>query len=370
MFFSLDPVQEHPVYRIHEALETFLRNAVMENVFREELFPEWFRPIMAQSRTMRVKFDETFNSLQNITEVEREEVLQVFINNNEIERLCADTSYGIAVLGDNLGNILGNLKEVCEHLYNHTLKSAAFREEGIENGLMDHYIRFRNLNSLVCPFCGIENYPDRESGMRASYDHYLNRARYPFSGVNFRNLVPMCRSCNEPPNKGMKDILNRRGRRRQVFYPYTNNSGMRLRIVCAKKPEIDNNEGEWSIEITPSEAADAEKVETWNEVFSLAGRLRARIKEKNNIWVRDFLAAQFYGNAECDVGTLRTAFANYSESLSDLQLIKLQNESVLKQSFFEFLSEEAEDTILEGYVYHCKSNYIFQTAKRGEFLSV
>ncbi|GAF86551.1 unnamed protein product, partial [marine sediment metagenome] len=164
-------------------------------------------------------------------------------------------------------------------------------------------------------------------------------------------------------------ILNRRGRRRHAFYPYTNNSGVSLRIGCTKKPEIDNNEGEWRIEITPSEAADAQKIETWNEVFSLAGRLLARIKEKHNIWVRDFLAAQFYGDTECDAGTLRTAFANYSERLSDLQIIKLQNESVLKQSFFEFLSEEAEDSILEGYVYHCTSNYIFQTARRGGFLN-
>lgn len=67
MFFGLDLVPEHPVYRVHEALETFLRNAVTENVLREELFPEWFRSIIARSGTLREKFEEAFNSLQNIT---------------------------------------------------------------------------------------------------------------------------------------------------------------------------------------------------------------------------------------------------------------------------------------------------------------
>ncbi|MFX0195968.1 MAG: hypothetical protein ACFFCW_07585 [Candidatus Hodarchaeota archaeon] len=368
MFFNLEYLPAHPVYRIHEALEVFLRNALTEDVFSEELFPEWFRPILARSRSLRGKFEEAFNSLRLIDATKRESVLEAFLNNNDIERLCVDKSYGIVTLTGSLSGISGSLRRVCEHLYDSTLQRVGFRDEGIENGIKDHYIKFRHLNSLVCPFCGIENYPDKESGLRGSYDHYLNRARYHFSGVNFKNLIPMCRSCNEPPNKGPKDVLNGRGRRRQIFYPYGANAGVNLGVLCTKMPEIDDNEGEWSVEVRPVEAGDVEKVDTWKEVFCITKRLQARIKEKHNIWVRDFLAIKYGGIMKCKISNLRSAFKKRSNSLAHPELFKVENESILKGAFFEYLADRADDVILEGYLYHCESPYTKATASRGEFL--
>jgi hypothetical protein len=370
MFFGLQYVPSHPLYQLQSALGCFFRHCIEIASFDIDCFPEWFRPVLNRSPILRQRFIRIAQLLNGESEETRAHVFDTFQNQNHIKTLCEEPASSLESIDGIAAELQREIKELFYYLYDTTIDSRVFK--GVVNGtsIDDHYLKFRELNPSVCPFCGIEDYPDPNGGRRASYDHYLARAHYPFAGVNFENLVPMCESCNESPNKGSNDILftsPERTARRQVFYPYDEHRGVRVKVSCTEKPSLENKKGRWQISISPLKKKDTRKVETWENVFNLSTRLQARIEEKNEIWAHHFIASHFR-NTKCSVTTLRKALKEEAKLLSGENYLRTMSGSVLQRAFLEYLAKHAETEVIESYCRIAQTPYIKAMANTGSSL--
>lgn len=88
----------------------------------------------------------------------------------------------------------------------------------------------------VCPYCN-RNYTfvlgsDVNKGTRFEFDHFLDKARYPYLALSFYNLVPSCHVCNSNLKGSAKFNLE------ENIHPYI--EGFSDNIVFSLKPKNIN----------------------------------------------------------------------------------------------------------------------------------
>jgi hypothetical protein len=140
--------------------------------------------------------------------------------------------------------------------------------------IISHYSDFMKLNDDgICPFCGIYPIDGNYVSTREAYDHYLPKAIYPFSSINFKNLSPMCYKCNSG-NKSTNDPIEHIKGRKLAFYPYADNH-----------PEIEFEFTLLSTNINAIKPSDytlsiytstkIEELETWKRIFKTDRKYKA-----------------------------------------------------------------------------------------------
>jgi hypothetical protein len=370
MFFGLRYVASHRLYELQQAVDCFFKHCLTADAFSVECFPEWFRPVIKNSWRLRKRFEKIAGKLRGQDEETRQNVYSVFRNNNRIKDLCTDPSCALESLDPGLADLYKEIKCLFKYLYDKTINTSVFIESLNGASIRDHYIKFRELNGPVCPFCGVADYPDVDSGTRAAYDHYLSRSQYPFAGVNFENLVPMCNTCNERPNKGSKDILftsSKRDKRREAFYPYEGHDGIRLLISRKKKPTLKDRQGRWGVSLDPVSESDQAKVQTWDSVFRVSTRLEARLRGHNIYWFRYDILPNIEG-AKCDEPTLRRALKRQVAILSDPEALHTRSGAALQKAFFDYLADNADKEEVESYCEIASTSYMAVAASSGASL--
>src|SRR5258706_3056073 len=126
---------------------------------------------------------------------------------NNIEAICKGNSTPQKI--DNTATGFDELiRQFFIDLYDQVLNGKPFNEQ-YHTSLTDHFNAFSKLNAdiTLCPICGIGELKKHTDDIRDQYDHYLPKALYPFSSVNFKNLVPICRDCNSLDVKGDEDVI-------------------------------------------------------------------------------------------------------------------------------------------------------------------
>ena len=61
------------------------------------------------------------------------------------------------------------------------------------------YWLFKELNILVCPYCGtsyLEFIDTPKPKLRFHIDHFIPKAMAPYLSLSFYNLIPACNNCN------------------------------------------------------------------------------------------------------------------------------------------------------------------------------
>ena len=264
--------------------------------------------------------------------------------------MCENKQFVLKTLDADLQDVAELAKTVFERLYNSTLQGALV-EKALGENIHDHYKKFRETNvSQACPFCGLENYPDRLKKSRSQYDHYLKISKYMFCAVNFRNLVPMCSVCNEAPNKHRKDVLFSDVAckvRRQAYYPFSNCGGINLMLKNITPSEIDDG-GQWNVTVAYADDEEQEKVQTWKTIFNIESRYEARVSEESNSWIVEYIYLANIPDENADIATWRTSFKTWAESLLKINKHKVVRDGVLKQSYFEYLCRDATDSEISG----------------------
>ncbi len=202
-----------------------------------------------------------------------------YLSNNNIKGLCnndptvAPSTYSdVTQLNAGLGNAL---KIFFIRLYSKDLLSLKALSDKI--GLIDeHYKEFVKKNKKgKCPFCGLYDIDNEYVHTREAYDHYLPKSKYPFSSINFKNLAPICNKCNSG-NKGTKDPLHDTdGNRRKSFYAY-NSIPYTLEIGLTLNSNDIANLTPQNITITFGPDSLAEELKTWNELFGIEERYKAK----------------------------------------------------------------------------------------------
>lgn len=111
---------------------------------------------------------------------------------------------------------LADFKEIFELVYGNILNSTykittagkviTYREDLLNVFYYSEYDKWKayelakKININVCPYCN-RSYTfllgsDLNKGTRFEYDHFFDKARYPYLALSFYNLIPSCHICN------------------------------------------------------------------------------------------------------------------------------------------------------------------------------
>jgi hypothetical protein len=348
MIFNLNYVTEHPVYKLMEVLEIFLARSVSAHSFSLDLFPDWFNSVVNGSPKLNSYLIEVFNSIYDLTADQKSGLLQSFASSNLIEQICHDRMLIPSQIDNLPGNTGNTILKLVRHLFKSTLRSGLF--EGVAGGnINDHFFEFMNINGepLICPFCGLWEYPSGVAESRPPYDHYLSISRYPLSGVNFNNLVPLCQHCNDRTVKGDKNVLFREeppSVRRLTYFPYSSCGGIRIEIQNIRLPSI-NDRGEWNISIVPCQTVESEKVETWTNIFKIHDRYKEYVQRHFRIWIKDFVIKTSLNGCSMSIDELKTYLREW---INKQMPNRLEPAVDLKKAFFVCLLTSMDTTYLEG----------------------
>ncbi|MBO1926201.1 hypothetical protein J3998_01320 [Thiomicrorhabdus sp. 6S2-11] len=210
-----------------------------------------------------------------------------YLSNNNIEGLCSNqiglhaTHY--SDIERKFPDLLNDLKKFFTGLYNFEAKEMSRKVGKID----EHYQAFVEINkSGKCPFCGINDLFGEYHSKREAYDHYLPKAIYPFSSINFKNLVPACHHCNSS-YKTSKDpsyspkAHTRSVERRAAFYPYSTEQHAIVIKVELTNTDIENLKPE-DINLQFGPDAVNEKIETWKDIYGVEERYKAKLCAKND----------------------------------------------------------------------------------------
>ncbi|SMP00137.1 hypothetical protein SAMN06265348_1401 [Pedobacter westerhofensis] len=151
--------------------------------------------------------------------------------------------------------------------------------------LREHFDSFsdKNKETTLCPICGIGELKKKEDSTRDQYDHFLPKALYPFSSVNFENLVPSCKECNSFDAKGEDDtIAVSTGK---LFFPFDNlHNGISVEFHIASD-HIEPEKVDWRIDFTNPDGKNDE-IESWKAVYKIETRYSGHVKARINKWYR------------------------------------------------------------------------------------
>ena len=153
----------------------------------------------------------------------------------------------------------------------------------------------------VCPFCGLLHLKANNHGCREAYDHYLPKAIFPFSPINFKNLAPMCNECNSSykttkvPIEKSNPVEDEEARK-LAFYPYAEDSPTIKFQVQINTADINNLVPD-DIQIEITSAENDEQIESWIRVFGLEERYKASLcsPDDGKAWVNSIIEG--YDNA-------------------------------------------------------------------------
>ena len=97
------------------------------------------------------------------------------------------------------------------------------------DGTFDKRNFIRNTGLKVCPYCGME-YIRPTNKSKKQIDHFFPKRKYPFLALCYYNLIPSCDTCNESPNKGAQDPIEKAFDCKNIMHPY-----------CFKKSKVRFN---------------------------------------------------------------------------------------------------------------------------------
>lgn len=273
--------------QLHEyVMAFFLKIESDTNGFRDELFdPEFLVVVNHHPNILKKRFESIYTHVSSLSLTDRKFFCQRVIESNQIERICRG-EYRPEVFFSNPTGINKTLKDLFLALYNQVLDGKNFQEL-IKSCLRDHFDQFCNANKdiTLCPICGIGELKKSQDKHRDQYDHYLPKSLYPFSSVNFHNLVLCCIECNSFSAKGNKDtIAVSTGR---IFFPYDNtHKGITLEVTV-KEDNSDIEKIDWQLTFTNPDNKDRE-IESWKIIYSIEDRYQGHIKARIKNWYKHY----------------------------------------------------------------------------------
>lgn len=284
MLFDIKPnLQQSKVF---DGLNCFLRETVLatlegRRVDRKKL-PVGLTAAIAQNQPTRKAVNALKRKLSALDPGQKQALKNSLALNNDPCALLSDRTAPLPVIPD---AIFPALKTLAVHLFQRTAKLKGV-EQACGECIDDHYARFRHHNAPgngnLCCVCGTDylaqvraDENDNEQ-WRGPYDHLLAKDLYPIYGVDPKNLLPICNTCNSKA-KLAKDLVLKDGVRRLSFSPWTE---------CASLQEIEVVVDD-AIDLFPRvvvnlRSADPdrqEKLSTWDDVYEIKSRVEGEFKE-------------------------------------------------------------------------------------------
>lgn len=224
--------------------------------------------------------------IQALNQAKRDELAVMFRDSTAVDDLYQGTGgrhpYSFADLEVWDAGIAAKLKEFFDALFDKHIKSGPIRKE--LGDLKSHVDLFCETNDEgICPFCGLEDTRDENYTTRDAYDHYLPRHKYPFNSVNFRNLAPMCHTCNSS-YKTTKDPISRSpGTRQKAFPPldaHVTFPSVEVQFDATKIKTLKPTD----ITLKIKSATHPDEFETWQWLFGIQERYKGKLCKKRGAY--------------------------------------------------------------------------------------
>jgi|GEM_PF-6774628 len=329
------------IEKLHEYVEAFFDSmlASKNTRFTQSLIHPKFLPlVIKKGDILLAPMKKIFKAFKILDANNQQLVVSAFKINNSIEELCK-------------GNLspmqYPELKKISPHLSEQTKKLFKNLYEEIVNqeyfpSKKQHFQRFRTLNreNIICPFCGLSGLfsdGDALDNKKDDYDHWLSKGKFPFSSVNFKNLVPMCGICNQKYKQQKNTIfevpIKGKPIRKKTFYPYGTNITTNAIRVKIKDVTTGLKAGKWNLELE-GPIAQTEELESWNRIFDIESRYKNRIIQRYEVsWFTH--VTNLYKKRKIEPNF---DFKKFQEEILDnVKLPNLQESAIIEIAYFEYL---------------------------------
>lgn len=323
MRFNSIFVANHGIYQLHEDVLSFFQRAINLRTFRlASLFTQNLLNVINDSNDLERKFKAVFTNL-NIAGINKTLVYQTITNNNQIQQLLTNNQFPLLSFPSPAYDAL---QLTIKALYSHLWKSTVTTQTCINNygSITEHYTLFDQVNKSttdrICTFCGLEKLTNPKE-KRNEYDHYLNKDYYPYSAINFHNLIPMCDTCNKSPNKGVKNMIltENTGIRRLAYNPY---SPVETFSLTLNSLDLFGAQCAWQASTTCQN--NNQGFLTWKLIFNIDFRYSNYVDSSYERWLKNF-NAYFHKQTPVDLPELRNRVTTY---------LTFKNECALEEGDF------------------------------------
>jgi len=267
MLRTYHPLPRHSIF----TLQTYLEHLVCQvwcnadnNITCSVLLDPSFAVYYNKYHWLKIQVDLIYERCKPLTKIQRDDIKNAFNINNRIQDLC-DGNISPIALEVLPGVVKDYMKPTLIDFYNILLKSSE---------KLKYYNNLLTLNPFkTCPCCGLIPIESAKSNYREDNDHYLPKANFPFSVVNFQNLVPLCSKCN----KKCKSTKNPFSNNRISYFPFDGaRADLDVSILINTQPDttylaLKEEEIEFAF------SGDPDKNETWDYLFEIKERYNEEI---------------------------------------------------------------------------------------------
>ncbi|WP_295772364.1 hypothetical protein [uncultured Mucilaginibacter sp.] len=321
MLRTYKPLDSHDIFIYQQHVEHLICNvwcSAEAGIKCQDLLTEEFEKIYLKRAWIKEDVDEIYELCKPLTKAERADIKEAFVINNDIDSLCEGKEkprelYTLAAV------VASKMKPLLVKFYNDLI--GANEKLSYYNDLIIHNGDFK-----FCLCCGIVPVESAESHYREDNDHYLPKAEYPFSSVNFKNLPPLCGKCN----KKCKSTNNPFENGRKSFYAFKPLENEFEITVSIKAAGATSYLALKQSEVVLNFNNNPDKVATWAWLFQIDSRYNEEIRQFSKTELR-ILANRFKRNDERKKG--ETYEQILKDALDDYEIDKYDDRKFLKRSF-------------------------------------
>jgi hypothetical protein len=273
---------------LHEFIIAFFNRIEFERGEFQESFLGASLGMLAERHRVILKdrCKAIYDHIRNWELGERTELFNLIRESNNIEAICRGEYIPRRIDNTATGFWL-QLRQFFIDLYDQVLDGTPFREQ-YSTTLREHFDEFSKLNAdiTICPICGIGELKKHTDETRDQYDHYLPKAFYPLSSVNFKNLVPICKECNSFDAKGDDDTIAVSTDNKLFFLYDQTHRGITVEFEIAVD-NVDPNSIQWNITFANPDNKNNE-IESWKTIYKIDRRYKGFVGGRIEKWFRHY----------------------------------------------------------------------------------
>lgn len=312
------------IFKAHNLIE-FLVNEVWckaDNGYCKSKLNGLSKELYENQSWFKTEVNEIYKVCKKLKPIERKSFKEAFATNNKIEELCNRSIQPID-LNTLDADLVKKIKPFFAELYTRFLGWKKIQDTYGDKKTYYDELNFEN-GFINCPCCGYGDLKTIYSQGRSAFDHYLPQKYYPFSSVNFYNLVPICTTCNSD-EKGEVDVLKYGT---AIFYPFAA-SHPNIEVTV----DVDTKALQKLIEPTDNLASKINKseikvgfnisddrIEAWDRIFKIRTRFFGKIADNRVGWIKKVNSRYKKEKERIANYSVATAFDDVIDDDSDDQL--------------------------------------------------
>ena len=269
---------------------------------------EFYDNLVSRHKGILLKpFMQIYETTKTWRQPKRTKLCNSIRESNKIEEICE----GKIVFTD-FSDIPSTLTEILIKLFKQLYKDVLFGKYfkshyGDRKNHYHNFIKHKKNELDWCPSCGIRPMHRFTDDITEQYDHYLPKDLYPFSSVNFQNLVPICNDCNSLQVKKDDDILAHTGK---VFYPFDETHKPIEIAISIATNNSDIEKVKWKITYTCQEGKSKE-LSAWKKIYKIEDRHQKHC-----------------------VGSIKSWYKKYWDNINDGDLIADQPDEIKRKNAY------------------------------------